>query len=173
VVPEGLGIRIGLAVSDAIERAVPRIPPLRLKWPNDLYLHQRKAGGILCEARWDGDRLAWIVAGIGINVRNPIPDDLRPTATSLGEFDPDLTPESLAQPVATAVAEASARPGPLTPAELEQFAAKDWLRGRRLATPVAGYAAGIAPDGTLLVGTTEGTVRVPVAESVGLECRGD
>lgn len=45
----------------------------RIKWPNDLYWHDRKAGGILVESvigQSDGNSASWkwAVAGIGINI---------------------------------------------------------------------------------------------------------
>jgi BirA family biotin operon repressor/biotin-[acetyl-CoA-carboxylase] ligase len=39
-----------------------------IKWPNDLYWHNRKLGGILMETTVQGNRFNWVVAGIGINV---------------------------------------------------------------------------------------------------------
>jgi BirA family biotin operon repressor/biotin-[acetyl-CoA-carboxylase] ligase len=47
---------------------------VRLKWPNDLWLHQRKLGGILVETASvgqgaEGRRL--VVIGIGINIARP------------------------------------------------------------------------------------------------------
>ncbi|MGH7734654.1 MAG: biotin--[acetyl-CoA-carboxylase] ligase, partial [Gemmatimonadales bacterium] len=71
---EVLSLRVGLAVAIALE-AETRIPSIRLKWANDLMLADRKLGGILCEARWRGDRLAWITVGIGINVTNTLSPD--------------------------------------------------------------------------------------------------
>jgi BirA family transcriptional regulator, biotin operon repressor / biotin---[acetyl-CoA-carboxylase] ligase len=53
----------------------------RIKWPNDLYWSDRKAGGILIENNFRGDRWALAIVGIGINInqtefpetaRNPI-----------------------------------------------------------------------------------------------------
>lgn len=43
--------------------------PVRLKWPNDILLHGRKAGGILIEERGDV-----VLAGIGLNLAS-CPDD--------------------------------------------------------------------------------------------------
>ncbi|HUB62091.1 MAG TPA: biotin--[acetyl-CoA-carboxylase] ligase [Puia sp.] len=52
-----------------------------IKWPNDLYWGDRKAGGILIENNFRGDRWAFAIAGIGINInqtdfagtgRNPV-----------------------------------------------------------------------------------------------------
>jgi BirA family biotin operon repressor/biotin-[acetyl-CoA-carboxylase] ligase len=42
--------------------------PAMVKWPNDILLEQRKAGGVLVEARWNGDELSAVVIGIGINI---------------------------------------------------------------------------------------------------------
>jgi len=40
----------------------------QIKWPNDILLNGRKAGGVLVEARWDGNNLKAVVIGIGINI---------------------------------------------------------------------------------------------------------
>ena len=39
-----------------------------IKWPNDLYWCDRKAGGILIETIYQGKEWKWAVAGIGINI---------------------------------------------------------------------------------------------------------
>ena len=39
-----------------------------IKWPNDLYWCDRKAGGILIETIYLGKEWKWAVAGIGINI---------------------------------------------------------------------------------------------------------
>ncbi len=59
-----------------------------LKWPNDLYLGGRKAGGMLTEARVDADQVRDLVFGLGLNVNSQpadFPPVLRRTATSLAE----------------------------------------------------------------------------------------
>jgi BirA family biotin operon repressor/biotin-[acetyl-CoA-carboxylase] ligase len=40
----------------------------RIKWPNDLYWNDRKAGGILIENHFKGDRWLFAIAGMGINI---------------------------------------------------------------------------------------------------------
>ena len=40
----------------------------KIKWPNDLYWRDRKAGGILIETIYHGRLWKWAVAGIGINI---------------------------------------------------------------------------------------------------------
>jgi BirA family biotin operon repressor/biotin-[acetyl-CoA-carboxylase] ligase len=44
-----------------------------LKWPNDLLVDGAKVAGILAEAEFNGDELAGVVVGIGINVGWPGP----------------------------------------------------------------------------------------------------
>lgn len=39
-----------------------------IRWPNDLLVDGRKAGGILIENTWRGNRLSEVIAGIGINL---------------------------------------------------------------------------------------------------------
>jgi len=79
-----LPLRIGAAVCRAASDLASSIgaafpAPLRLKWPNDLMLGDRKASGILCEA----GRLG-VLAGIGVNcARRAFPEELREKATSL------------------------------------------------------------------------------------------
>ncbi|MBI3736808.1 biotin--[acetyl-CoA-carboxylase] ligase [Candidatus Sumerlaeota bacterium] len=66
---------------------------IEIKLPNDLMINGKKAGGILCEARWRDDELRCAVIGIGINVNvRHFPEELRAIATSLAieagrEFD--------------------------------------------------------------------------------------
>jgi BirA family biotin operon repressor/biotin-[acetyl-CoA-carboxylase] ligase len=69
---------------DAVE-SVTKLS-LQLKWPNDLILNDRKAGGILVEARSAGGDTTLAVVGIGLNVNWPLrdmPEGLRAIATSL------------------------------------------------------------------------------------------
>ncbi len=42
--------------------------PAQVKWPNDILLAQRKAGGVLVELRWNGGDLTAAVIGIGVNI---------------------------------------------------------------------------------------------------------
>ena len=41
---------------------------LTIKWPNDLYYGDKKLAGILVENAIEGNRLAWSICGIGLNV---------------------------------------------------------------------------------------------------------
>ncbi|MDX2122582.1 MAG: biotin--[acetyl-CoA-carboxylase] ligase [Gemmatimonadota bacterium] len=152
-----LSLRVGLAVAAALEQGRPGIQ-VRLKWPNDLLLADRKLGGVLCEARWQGGVPAWVAVGVGINVVNPLPPELRGAAISLGEVVPDITPGVVEPAVLSAVRAAGSASGGLTRLELSEYSARDWLLGRGMAMPLAGTGAGLAPDGSLLVRLADGRI---------------
>jgi BirA family biotin operon repressor/biotin-[acetyl-CoA-carboxylase] ligase len=44
----------------------------KVKWPNDLYWRDRKAGGILIENKWAGAEWQFAVIGMGINVNQVV-----------------------------------------------------------------------------------------------------
>jgi len=165
---ECLSLRVGLAVAEALEAALPGLPPLAIKWPNDIQLAGRKLGGILCEARWQGGDLAWVVAGIGVNVRNPLPPEVAGTAIALAQVIPQADPEALADPVAGMVAQRTREGGPLRPEEVAALNRRDSLRDCRVAAPVAGVARGIDPAGALRVETPSGVIRAVIGGTVEL-----
>lgn len=76
-----LNTTIALGVHDFLEAVTGT--SWHIKWPNDLYQGDRKAGGILIENVVQGDEWRWSVAGIGININAAVfPDDL-PNPTSV------------------------------------------------------------------------------------------
>ena len=153
---EVLSLRAGLVAAELLETlgAEGRIA---LKWPNDLMLDDRKCGGILCEARWQGATPGWVVVGLGLNVTNAVPPALAEAATGLASILPTLTAEALVIPMVEALRRVDAEAGSLGYEERARFARLDWLRGRALAAPVAGTADGLAADGALLVRGPDGT----------------
>lgn len=150
-----ISLRVGLAVAEAIQVQVPK--PVQLKWPNDLMLQGRKLGGVLCEARWQGDALGWVAVGVGMNIRNRIPDELGAAAVSLCELAPGISVEEIAEPVLAALRALDLGSGRLSPWELGRFARRDWLRGRTIREPVTGKVTGVGEDGALLVRSGSGS----------------
>jgi BirA family transcriptional regulator, biotin operon repressor / biotin---[acetyl-CoA-carboxylase] ligase len=64
-----------------------------IKWPNDIYWRDRKAGGILIENQLRGQKWQWAVAGIGININQVLFDAALLNPVSLKQitgktFDP-------------------------------------------------------------------------------------
>ena len=55
-----------------------------IKWPNDIYIHGKKAVGILIEGHFDKSQDGFAVLGIGVNVNHDhFPPEIEGTATSL------------------------------------------------------------------------------------------
>ena len=76
-----LPLAVPVAVCEACEALAP--VACRIKWPNDVWLDERKLAGVLIEARPPD----WAVIGVGVNLSiapEDFPDDLRWPATSLG-----------------------------------------------------------------------------------------
>ncbi len=58
----------------------------KIKWPNDVYINNKKATGILTEMKCEMERINYLIVGIGINVNIEPCDfheDVKDTATSI------------------------------------------------------------------------------------------
>ena len=156
----GLSLAVGLSIVQSLH------PRLRLKWPNDVWLDERKLGGILIEtASFGAER--YVVIGIGINLVAPDATDLRTRPAGLRELvaevqAPDLL-EHVAAPLVRAVQRFAAQGfGPLVGAYQE----RDLLYGRAVVCSdgVTGVARGVNADGALLVHTENGLRKITSAE---------
>lgn len=79
---------VALAVADTVEAAGL---PVRIKWPNDIYIGDGKVAGILIENDLMGGRMSRSIAGVGLNVNQT-------------DFDPSLpNPVSLASATGSAL----------------------------------------------------------------------
>jgi BirA family biotin operon repressor/biotin-[acetyl-CoA-carboxylase] ligase len=144
-----LALRLALAVAPPLERFAGAAT--RLKWPNDVYVGERKLAGVLVEARWRGPRLDWVAIGVGGNVRPPADFDgagLGPTAQRV----------DVLAAVVPALRAAARATGSLTDDELARFARRDLALGRGCTEPASGIVAGVRADGALLVDTARGRV---------------
>ena len=78
---ELLPLSTAIAVCETCERVAG--VPSAVKWPNDVWIDERKVAGILIEAR---PQEGWAVVGIGLNVdttEDELDPEIRATATSL------------------------------------------------------------------------------------------
>lgn len=140
-----LPLAVPLAVCAAAERLRDGIE-CKVKWPNDVWLEERKLAGVLIEAKpQDG----WAVIGVGLNLAiepHEFPADLRHPATSLGG---GVSPEQARCELDEQLAE-------WAPAGEERVLAewrrRDALRGREIAwEDGSGVADGIDDRGNLVV----------------------
>lgn len=87
---------IAVHVADAVQADTG--VALDLVWPNDLFVHGGKTGGILSVARIAGDD-AWVGCGVGLNVHRPLGDPdldaLRPQPVFLDACAVDVEREAL------------------------------------------------------------------------------
>jgi BirA family biotin operon repressor/biotin-[acetyl-CoA-carboxylase] ligase len=171
-VPRDLGA-LGLVVGVCALRALGRlgVGQVRLKWPNDLLVDDRKLGGILIELRAESSGPACVVIGIGLNVA--LGARLLEKIAMTGLAPIDLAAAGLKEPARNAVAAGliSSFVRGLLEFErdgLKPFVAEwmeaDALRGRPVTVTAAqglakGVARGIDLDGALLVETPQGLLR--------------
>ena len=87
--PQGLPIQHQFVLSAAVALSCYELlkkyfqGEVYIKWPNDLYLCDRKAGGILIENILTGNQWKYAVVGIGLNINQVDFDPLLPNPTSL------------------------------------------------------------------------------------------
>ncbi|MEC7566350.1 MAG: biotin--[acetyl-CoA-carboxylase] ligase [Planctomycetota bacterium] len=73
-----IGLTVGITIAQILERLVPLDVTVQLKWPNDIFIQEKKLGGILIESA--ASQPSQIVIGIGLNVNNSLqlaPSDVR------------------------------------------------------------------------------------------------
>jgi BirA family biotin operon repressor/biotin-[acetyl-CoA-carboxylase] ligase len=58
----------------------------KIKWPNDIFINNKKIAGIIIEMSAEQDIINWVVAGIGVNINNKLPEELKKMSTSLKEI---------------------------------------------------------------------------------------
>ena len=146
-----LSLRVGLMAARALDRFASE--PVRLKWPNDLYVEGRKLAGILIEARWRDTRLDWVAVGVGVNVSAPADFPLA------GALDAGTRRVEVLAELVPALREAAKAVGHLTPAEMTEWNARDLARGRLCRAPARGIVEGISPGGELLVALADSVAR--------------
>jgi BirA family biotin operon repressor/biotin-[acetyl-CoA-carboxylase] ligase len=174
-----LSLVAGVAAAEAIEATVGP-GRVALKWPNDIWLAGRKAGGIIAEAVADsgGGGLACVLLGIGLNLNldaDDIPPELRDKATSVRivtgrRCDRIAIAAALFNRLNTRYMETEARGfGAIRPLYDGYLA----LKGRVVtvidgASRTTGKVRGIDQDGALVLEANGGAVRI-VAGDVTVE----
>ncbi len=134
---------------------------VQLKWPNDLYLAERKLGGILTESGpLQGGLPAFVVVGVGLNVSTrpeDVPPELRSKVISLAEAGVQSSPAALLPSLLEHLQAAVQRleNGGKT-ALLEEWRSLDYLLGRPLEYAsgeklLLAVGAGLAEDGRYIV----------------------
>ena len=172
----GLSLAVGVAVAEGLDPSGAH--KVGLKWPNDIWVDDRKLVGILIETALpsDGgpDASRYVVIGIGINIGAREGDGMRTPPAWLRQWRPGAgAPEvlaELAEPLVRTVLDFEARGfAPFA----ERFAARDVLRGREVALSdgTAGLCEGVAWGGELQVRTDAG-LQLISSDEVSVRPRG-
>jgi BirA family biotin operon repressor/biotin-[acetyl-CoA-carboxylase] ligase len=159
----GLSLAVGVSLAESLH------PAVRLKWPNDLWVQDRKLGGILIETASFGEEggARQAVIGVGINIAPRAADGLSTAPAAVRELLPQADAASVLQQVAPALVRdvlAFEQAG-FAPFHA-RFDARDALRDREvtLSDGTAGTAHGVGEDGSLLVHTAAGLRAVGSSE---------
>ena len=158
----GLSLAVGVSVVQSLH------PDLRLKWPNDVWLRDRKLAGILIETANLADTASrYAVVGVGINLKARAATGLSTPPAWLGEVLPGINALAallrLAAPLAQALM-AFEQHG-FAPFQ-GRFNQRDALGGLAitLSDGTAGIAQGVDGSGALLVHTAHGLKKITSSE---------
>ena len=138
-----LALRVGMALAAALDPFVDS--PVRVKWPNDLFVGDGKLAGILIEARWRESLVDWVAIGVGVNMRPPVG---MPHAATVRD---GVTRGDLLRVMVPAMRTAAQQTGILSAREIGLWRERDLAAGRRISAPLAADVIGVGADGALLV----------------------
>jgi BirA family transcriptional regulator, biotin operon repressor / biotin---[acetyl-CoA-carboxylase] ligase len=160
----GLSLVVGISLAESLH------PRIQLKWPNDLWLSDRKLAGVLIETASfgaGGDTGRYAVIGIGINIAAHETAGLSIAPAWLQELLPGVQAGDLLLRVALPLVQAVQAFEAFGFAPFQaRFNARDALRDRAvvLSDGTAGTAGGANEDGALRVHTARGMNTVASAE---------
>ncbi|VWX59484.1 BirA family transcriptional regulator, biotin operon repressor / biotin-(acetyl-CoA-carboxylase) ligase [Burkholderiales bacterium 8X] len=163
----GLSLAAGVSVAESIDPA--KAIGLSLKWPNDLWVRDRKLGGILIETASPQPRQEgrYLIVGIGINLGPREAADLRTSPAWLHEWRPDVSPGELLRTLAVPLLHDLQLFGARGFAAFaDRYAERDALLGREveLSDGSRGVCEGVAWGGELLLRTPQGLKEVASGE---------
>jgi BirA family biotin operon repressor/biotin-[acetyl-CoA-carboxylase] ligase len=163
----GLSLAVGVSVAESLDGTSPM--RVALKWPNDLWVDDRKLGGILIETALPLGNLAgrYLVIGIGLNIGAREAEGLSTAPAWLQQWRPGVTPGEVLREVVPPLARAVQLFGERGFAPFaERFAARDALFDRQvqLSDGTIGRCDGVGWGGELRVLTASGLKLVASAE---------
>jgi BirA family biotin operon repressor/biotin-[acetyl-CoA-carboxylase] ligase len=161
----GLSLAVGVSIAESLH------PRIGLKWPNDLWVGERKLAGILIEtasfAQAPQAASRYAVVGVGINIAPRAAEGFSTPPAALQELDAALdAPTALLRLAAPLVATLQAfQTFGFAPFQT-RFNARDVLRDRAVALSdgTTGTAHGVSEAGALLVHTAAGMQAVTSSE---------
>ena len=162
-----LSLAAGLAVAEALDQFGLSA---EVKWPNDVWVKERKVCGILLESD-----PAFAVIGIGLNVNTrDFPEGLVHPATSIAlETGGEVSREEVLVAMLDRLSFRTQQIGSSFSELLDSWNTRCVLRGREITLQVnresrVGVMRGVAPSGELLLETKNGTEKILHADTIRL-----
>jgi BirA family biotin operon repressor/biotin-[acetyl-CoA-carboxylase] ligase len=168
-----LTMMAGLSVRSAVQ-AVTGLA-VDLKWPNDLLIRGKKAGGILTEMHAEPGQIRFVIVGIGLNVnQEKFPNELSSVATSLRieTGKPQSRPELLVRLLREFESDYNRFLQEGVAGVVERFETiSSYAKGKRVrvsngAESYTGTTAGLGPEGLLHVRRDDGEMVTVIAGDV-------
>jgi BirA family biotin operon repressor/biotin-[acetyl-CoA-carboxylase] ligase len=167
----GYSLAAGVSVARALHDY--GISGIGLKWPNDLFWHDKKLGGILIEITGEADGLCQVITGIGINVNLPqeLKQSIDQPCVGLAEISDTLIDRNVLVACILErmleLQESFSSQG-LTP-YLDDWHSLDICRDRQVDIhlpndTVGGLAAGINDEGQFLLLTNDGVRKYDIGD---------
>jgi BirA family biotin operon repressor/biotin-[acetyl-CoA-carboxylase] ligase len=161
-----------LAAADAITALTTL--SVDLKWPNDLLVRGRKLAGLLTETAIKGERLDFVVVGLGMNVNADLSDAppfITPATSLRQELGQPVDRLALLLAYLDGVARRYARLAKESPCD--EWASRLVTLGQPVTArlgdrTLSGLAQGVDASGALLLRTADGTVHRLFAADVSL-----
>ncbi|HBS27559.1 MAG TPA: biotin--[acetyl-CoA-carboxylase] ligase [Gammaproteobacteria bacterium] len=160
----GLSLAVGMKLIEALQPYAKG--KLAVKWPNDIYLDERKLAGILIESVPRGESQTEMIIGIGVNVSMQSADQLDQPWTYLGRnqdrLDRSLLVAAILDALFNFLADDTMLAGELIDTYIQHhWADYDVLEGRSVSVidgeqELLGVAAGIDEHYNFLLRTPDG-----------------
>ncbi|MCM2342660.1 biotin--[acetyl-CoA-carboxylase] ligase [Rhodoferax sp.] len=159
----GLSLAVGLSVAQSLH------PGICLKWPNDLWWHDRKLAGILIETvnRGEAGASRYVVIGVGLNLLTPDATGLSTAPVGLLELLPGVDATQALLRIAAPLVQTVQK------FETHGFAPFQQVFNKRdalaqvpvmLSDGLQGVAQGVDASGALRVASAQGVLRITSAE---------
>ena len=153
-----ISILSSLVVADYLE--LLGATNVKIKWPNDVYVNDKKICGILLE----GNLPKYMILGIGINVNQEFFGDLQATSIK-NELDFEIDPKLVAVDVIDSFKYRVNELGDDLGELVEEYLQKDYLLNKTISYTLnneikEGIAKGIDFDGSLKVLTDKGLINI-------------
>lgn len=159
---------VAIEICEVIKDIIPRLP-VKIKWPNDLYINNKKIAGMLTEAKIDNDRIQSLVFGFGLNINSQliaVPESVKKNATSLKiQTSKEFNMNSIAIKMLNASVCAYIKSQRKNKSNnlLKSWSKFDYLKGKNLTLKqngrtIRGIACGVNSNGALQIKTLDGYI---------------